>query len=137
HSLAVAAPSNLRRVSGSPRLDGIQAGRAVCGLPVFTRKHRPVTGRPSAGRLVANQRLHVAIADCLDEGLAVPCLGPAADYWLSADLEDQIMAARACRSCPAFGSCRRYTDAWPEDYGVWAGRIHDNGRVLTGAQIQH
>lgn len=76
------------------------------------------------GRTEALADLMQRIFEHEERDRSIPCVNPKlAAWWLSEDAELQEAAALACSTCPALRDCRAYVDEWPEDAGVWAGRL--------------
>lgn len=73
-------------------------------------------------RAAAHGKFQARLAEHLEAGQHLPCMGTYRDNWTSEDPEDQAIAARACIACPALDACTRYITKNPEPAGVWAGR---------------
>lgn len=82
-----------------------------------------MTQNPSPARLAALTRLYTAIANEVDGGETIPCLGPRRDRWTSDDWETRQAAALECGTCRCLQACEAYVSDFPESAGVWAGRI--------------
>lgn len=97
---------------------------------------KPYAGQSlEPGRAAALAGLRTDLADLLDAGATVPCLGYL-ELWCSEDPDDQETAASACLDCPAMQRCDEYVSAWPEAAGTWAGLTEwdrDNRRPNKGA----
>lgn len=84
--------------------------------------------RPSKnGHVTENQagalaHLYATIAELVDDGRSIPCLGRHGVWWTSTDSEEQQAAALRCGDCPALAACRSYIAEYRELSGVWAGQ---------------
>lgn len=72
-----------------------------------------------AEQVRARARLFEVLEAALADGQQIPCLGLESGHWTSEDRDERIVAARACRSCPALEVCRAYGQAWPNERGVY------------------
>lgn len=84
---------------------------------------RPSTnGRADEGRGKSLAHLYGVIAEAVDAGRKVPCLGPEGALWTSSKTEEQQSAAYRCGGCPALDTCAGYVNEHGESSGVWGGR---------------
>lgn len=65
---------------------------------------------------------YLALARELDSGHRLPC-EEHPESWTSGDLDDQLVAARACKRCPHMAPCREYAIKAGEPVGVWGGSL--------------
>lgn len=63
------------------------------------------------------------------DGPALPCAADP-DLWFSDDIEDQALAQRVCRACPAREACGKL-GANGREWGIWGGTT-ERARVLAG-----
>ncbi|WP_176475340.1 WhiB family transcriptional regulator [Kocuria sp. WN036] len=89
-----------------------------------TVHRRPTAHAPAvldADQAAALNRLTAALAEHVDAGVELPCIGPDAPLWISDRNEDQDRAVAGCATCPARRLCAAYALAFPEPAGVYGG----------------
>jgi|GEM_PF-2151435 len=79
--------------------------------------------------------LIAAVSEAIEIGEHVPCRAGdviATAAWTSDLPEDQLEAARACRSCAVARLCRAYIAAHPREWGVYGGITEADRKPAKG-----